>query len=204
MSCGVKKRSSGGGIESVNDTGVESSKFLNGVCAIEDCFVAGVCCCFASVSETRSLANSRISSSSLSCDDPCSANIAVHVRDRIEDTSPSLTIILPNPVCLSYANVSCRFHREWIFSSASVIKAIANSPLPKRKNSRRRVRTSTTFDRGRSFCNVVWESERRIEAMMFVKSDALMGYISEESCFRCFVRTGRSSDDVPDVFLTLI
>ena len=155
MSCGVRKRSSGDGMDNVRETGVDKRRFLNGVIAmVGACFDAGVEFCLVIVKFTSSRARSRRSSSSVSSCEPCSANMAAHVRARTEDTSPSLTITLPRPECFSYAIVSCRRHLDRIFSSASVIKAIANSPRPRRKNSRRSVKISTTLLSGNNLCKV--------------------------------------------------
>lgn len=189
---GVRNKSRGEGIYKVKATGTDSNKFRNGVEAMEEADWAnaepfdGVAGVFVMLSCTRSLASSRVSSSSWSssyC--PFKEPIAAHVRANTAVTSPSFTTMFPSPSRLSYAILSALRHLDRILSSASVIKAMANSPRPSRKNSLRSDKISMTLLRGKSFSNVVCDNDDRIEVMTLEKFALSIGNFRVESCWRC-------------------
>lgn len=98
-----------------------------------------------------------------------------HALARTAATSPSLITTFLMPSSLSRPRFPALRQRLRIRSSASWETAMANSPRPRRKNSRSRRSMLTTFSRGRMLCKVFSERDWRMPLMVLERLTLLMG-----------------------------
>lgn len=99
--------------------------------------------------------------------------------------------------------MSDRRQRLRIFSSDSVMRFMANSPLPRRKNSWNSDKTSKIRLSGRSFSSVFRDRESRMSVITPERLDAVIGKGIDDNNRRCDdTRPSEPLDDAPPLTRT--